>query len=182
MYWWRITKYNPQNRDSSGLYLTSEWTSFSDIGKCFNGTILTRNDYMVIENLYVDAVISFAEALGVYSVYATSFEESDFQSPNCIQKNGINTADVLFKIKHNRVLYFEEMKLVIRMILREMIWCKLESNSHLKIHFGYDYYMYIGVSNYSKAKSIISKIQASGLFVECYESPYEKEKNNDLIQ
>jgi len=38
---YRITKYNPMNRDANGAYLLNEWTSFSDIGKTFDGKTLT---------------------------------------------------------------------------------------------------------------------------------------------
>ena len=33
---------------------------------------------------------------------------------------------------------------VVRLILPEFLWCKLESKTGLYFHFGYDYYMYCG--------------------------------------
>jgi len=33
---------------------------------------------------------------------------------------------------------------VCRLVLREILWCKLESPNGFYIHFGYDYYMYFG--------------------------------------
>ncbi len=59
-----------------------------------------------------------------------------------------------------------------RLILREDMWCKFESDN-VSIHFGYDYYMYIG-SNAS-CDSVIEQIRLNGLFVEPYRSPYLKE-------
>ena len=43
---YRITKYNPANR-IDGIYITEEWTSFSDIGKIFDGTKLTQTEYHI---------------------------------------------------------------------------------------------------------------------------------------
>jgi hypothetical protein len=46
----RITKYDPQNRDANGHYtLVDEWTSISDVGKSFQGKILTMEQYLAIE-------------------------------------------------------------------------------------------------------------------------------------
>ena len=42
---YRITKYDPANR-INGVYMADEWTSFSDIGKVFNGTLLSQDTYL----------------------------------------------------------------------------------------------------------------------------------------
>jgi hypothetical protein len=42
MYSWRITKYNPLNRDQDGRYKDEkEWTSFSDVD-----TEVDKNEYL----------------------------------------------------------------------------------------------------------------------------------------
>ncbi len=45
---YRVTKYNPNNRDSKGSYLAEEWTSISDVGKS-----ITKSEYEEIENAYI---------------------------------------------------------------------------------------------------------------------------------
>ncbi len=50
---------------------------------------------------------------------------------------------------------------------------RLVYENKMYVHFGYDYYMYIGVNE--KCLDAINSIQASGLFVEECESPYYQE-------
>lgn len=50
MYSYRITKYNPVFGNEFGYYDRSEWTSISDIGKSFDGIILSFDEYYISEN------------------------------------------------------------------------------------------------------------------------------------
>lgn len=61
---------------------------------------------------------------------------------------------------------------VLRGILREKYWAKLETKNAF-IHFGWDYYMYIGVPGAPKQASAYAA--TNGLFVEEFESPYRSE-------
>ena len=61
---YRVTKYNPAFRESSGAYTQDEWTSVSDIGGFFDGIILTTEDYHRVENAYVAAACSFLRESG----------------------------------------------------------------------------------------------------------------------
>jgi hypothetical protein len=47
------------------------------------------------------------------------------------------------QVKTGINLRIDEVELLARLILREKLWCKLESKD-MFVHFGYDYYMYIG--------------------------------------
>ena len=51
---YRVTKYNPKNRDDQGRYLASEWTSIFDIGRKYCGHVLTEKEYEKVENSYLD--------------------------------------------------------------------------------------------------------------------------------
>ncbi len=51
-----ITKYNPNYRNKQGHYRKNEWSSISDIGKRFDGELLTFDEYLKIENLYVKSI------------------------------------------------------------------------------------------------------------------------------
>src|SRR5476651_1262643 len=77
MFGWRITKYNPQYRDDSGAYLKNEWTCYSEIGKTFEGKIFTFEEYLKIENAYIQAVLLFMECLNLDSLRIS-----------CLEKNG----------------------------------------------------------------------------------------------
>ena len=57
MHCYRITKYNPKYRNSSGAYLKDGWTSISDIGTIYNGKKSTLKEYFKIEEAYVKAIL-----------------------------------------------------------------------------------------------------------------------------
>ncbi|MFD1169946.1 hypothetical protein [Oceanobacillus caeni] len=54
--------------------------------------------------------------------------------------------------------------------LRNIIWCKLGYKNQFFVHFGYDYYMYIGASR--QCTKAINAVTRSGLFVEKFDTPY----------
>lgn len=171
MFGWRITKYNPEYRNSSGAYLRNEWTSISDIGKTFDGKKLTFKQYLKIEDAYTEAIILFMTFLKVNSLCVTYLEECDsltgkekYYSPAMLkQYNNMSLGKQVTQ---------EEVADIARLVLREDLWCKLE-NEKMFVHFGYDYYMYIGSAYPSD--SVIKAIEKLGLFVEPFESPYLEE-------
>jgi len=64
----------------------------------------------------------------------------------------------------------EILESICRLILREVIWCRLESELSFYIHFGWDYYMYVG--SLISSKEAIEYGKANGLFIEEMISPY----------
>ena len=46
MSWHEIVKYCPENYDENGAYKANEWTSFSDIGKSYDGKVFTLENYL----------------------------------------------------------------------------------------------------------------------------------------
>lgn len=63
-----------------------------------------------------------------------------------------------------------QIERVIRLNLRETLWCKLEDAAGRFLHFGWDYYTYVGVPTpCPKACALASR---RGLFVEPFKSPY----------
>lgn len=153
MFCWRITKYNPVYRNNNGNYLKDEWTDYSDIGKSFEGIRLTETEYAKIENAYINAVLLLMNCSNIDALKIIDLER----------------IDDIKGIKNNALIYKEHISEIIRSILRNKFWCKLESDEFY-IHFGYDYYMYIGSNQ--PCESAIESIKKSGLFVEIFESPY----------
>lgn len=148
---YRITKYNPQYR-VDGKYLINEWTDYSDIGKVYDGKVLTREEYCSVESNYIycaTTLLKMASVKGLIIVWLECLHGRKWQ-PNLY---------VNLKLVAN----------LIRLTLRNKIWCKLESkNSYL--HFGYDYYMFIGVDLPFEA---VKKVCAEyNLFCEEFDSPY----------
>ena len=147
-----ITKFNPINR-VDGIYTIDEWTSFSDIGKEYQGKILTREDYLKTENAYL-SVISYA--IGQSNIKCRIAEYEALWKNNTNWYNG-------------KMLSGSEALSFSRDCLRELCWGKL-FGKHFFIHFGYDYYLYI--SSRLDCRLLENKVKDSGLFIEKKQSPY----------
>lgn len=166
---WRITKYNPKNRNSNGVYLIKdEWTSYSEVGNTIDGKTFTYQEYLEVENSYVSSIIFFMECNNLENLRIAHLEKSftldnkdTYLSEN--MKNDFNVVKNGLDIDKNKI------DSIARLVLREKLWCKFESKD-MFVHFGWDYYMYIGSSK--ACEKSIKKIQELGLFVEEYISPY----------
>jgi len=137
--------------------MRSDWTSVSDVGSAFSGVVLTQEEYDSAENAYISAAKAFLEETGVNSVRIAGLEDPDARHPQFCESAVIPVADV---------------GLVLAMLLREDLWCRLEADEAF-IHVGYDFYMYVGTSKpcpFSQRRAI-----SSGLFVEPFRSPYHDE-------
>src|SRR5690348_420373 len=108
---WRVTKYNPTYRDKSGAYRREDWTSFDDIGRPFNGALLTLDEYMQTEDRYVSTALHFARAANVSKLVPSQVESSSGNDLTVTEGQPIDIA----KIPE-----------ILRSILRSCIWCKLE--------------------------------------------------------
>ncbi len=72
------------------------------------------------------------------------------------------------KFADNQNIDVSELEEILRLILREDLWCKLVSKK-LKFHFGYDYYMYLIISDdFTLWKDAVS----DSLYIEDFKSPY----------
>ncbi len=171
MYWFQITKYNPKYRNELGHYLKDEWTDFSDIGKKHANDILTYDEYIEVENAYVKAILNFMNCLNLDSVRVSGLEKRKLLENS--ENYSKSMIEIYKKIKDKQFLDRQLLDQVIRLILRTDLWCKLQSKD-LEVHFGYDYYMYIGSSK--PCEEIIPTIEKMGLFVEAIkDSPYNIE-------
>ena len=166
MNWVQITKYNPIFRNSMGHYTKDEWTAYSDIGKKYNGKLFTFQDYIITEDAYVYAVKAFMDCEGVSALKVISLENKFDDFDEHYTENMIYVFD---SIKNKQTIRAEDIPDVVRLLLRENIWCKLEEK-RLAIHVAYDYYMFIGSEK--KCDKQIKEIEKRDLFVEPYESPY----------
>jgi hypothetical protein len=161
-----IIKYNPIYRDESGCYIKNEWTGYSDIGKKYDGKVLTRKDYEKSESLYIEAVFLAMSYFGSYRVkinhtyklnnrqkaklYGDSelFKElTEFASGDLISDKRKIIALLKLKLRE----YIGELELII------------ESKSRTEILFGFDYYMYIKTNK--NVMPLLKQISDIGLFV-----------------
>jgi hypothetical protein len=149
----RVTKYDPALRDHRGAYMRHEWTSYSDVGRAFGGSVLTQAEYVRVEDAYATAVVAFLREAGVMSLAVAELE---------------NHAGIVAPFP-NGLLGLADVCKVVRRVLREEFWCRLEGAGGF-VHLGYDYYMYIGVPvPCPEAEELARRL---GLFVEPFRSPY----------
>lgn len=157
---WRITKYNPSNRDERGCYLDDkEWTCFSEVG-----TNVSEEDYLRTESNYINAITTFMDEIGLNRLY---LNELELWSDEVLSQNASN---FLRKMWVGKVVTAQEIRELAKLTLRNVICCKLSCKKEFFVHFGYDYYMYIGAIK--DCPSSRKKVQDTGLFVEDYNSPY----------
>ena len=57
-----------------------------------------------------------------------------------------NANEFLSKIWVGKAVTAQEVQALAKLTLRNAIWCKLGYKKQFFVHFGYDYYMYIGAS------------------------------------
>jgi|SRR5579872_4486671 hypothetical protein len=165
---WRITKYNPQYRDSNDIFLQNEWTSYSDIGQIFNSATFTYEEYIHIEKLYIKAIQDFMNCHNI-----TTLQVNELEKPKTISSDIHNTdamINLFSSIKNNDWVAQNNIENICKLILRDKLWCKLIYNEQIFVHFGWDFYMYIGST--SPCPDAIDAIKKSGLFVEPFISPY----------
>ena len=170
MFCYRITKYNPDFRDEDGVFEGEDWTSISDVGKNFSGRILTFEEYLSVENKYISSALHFFNETDLKKLSVVGLEQKQDQKRNIedARFSGINYEKNIFR--EGMEIDGSNLPQLCRLILREIIWCRLESNQNFYIHFGWDFYMYIGTSIWPDVSIDFTKRE--GLFVEEMESPY----------
>ena len=150
---YRVTKYNPAFRDQSGAYTKVEWVSFTQIGQTFSSVPLTSDEYERVEEAYVLTALSFLRESGLFSMKVAGLENSRKQS---------------LDFQNDSILPLDRIGEIIRRILREELWCRLESSEGF-IHFSWDYYMYVGVPH--PCPTAEARAAELGLYVEEFASP-----------
>lgn len=154
MHRYRVTKYDPAFRTAAGAYAKEEWSSFNDVGRSFCGVTLSREEYLRAESAYVEVATSFMAEDGAPELRVVGLEIHD-DRPSAPAEGSL-VATVNFPA-------------VCRSVLRGEYWCKLEAEGRF-VHFGWDYYMYVGVLH--RCERSVSTAKSLGLFVEEFESPY----------
>ncbi|MDP3236532.1 MAG: hypothetical protein Q8N26_27320 [Myxococcales bacterium] len=158
----RVTKYDPQLRDASGAFLGDDWISVSDIGKAYGGRTLTRSEYLLVELKYVAAVVAFMEVVRVDELTISDLERRDALQARL---GDLGCADVL---ENGRIVRGTQLECVVRAALREAAWFRLSGSNGAYVHFGFDYYMYVG----STLPVLHFPKLPTGLFAERMASPY----------
>ena len=176
---WRVTKYNPKFRDEFGHYtLIEEWTGPSEIGKTINGKEFTLDEYFRVEAAYIHSVIKFMEESNVDSLRVLQLESNRSEEEKISPLYEKEFEKLV--LKEDSVIDKSEIHLICKMVLRNFLWCNLYSKDRFFVHFGWDYYMYIG-SNIDCLKAT-NFATNNGLFVERCTSPYSITEDETIRQ
>jgi hypothetical protein len=152
---YRLTKYDPSLRDSTGAFTGDDWTSVSDIGETFDGVRLTLPAYLDIEARHLQVIASFLEESAVTAVTAQGVDNAKGQGP----------------IKVGQTFSPIEAIEVVRAMLRDEVWCRLQDGEHFYIHVGWDYYVYVGSDR--PCDRSVKLARQLGLFIhQPFESPH----------
>ncbi len=144
---WRITRYDPARRDEKGAFPADDWTSVSDVGSAFSGTVLTLEEYQRVERLYVEAACRFAEECRADEFAVTHVEHGESLVPD----SGRVSAG--------------EFSTLVALMLREDLICRIEAVSNsFQLDVGFDLYMFIETD--VDCPLAVAEARLAGLFVE----------------
>jgi hypothetical protein len=156
---YRISHYTELNKKT-------QWTSVSDVVE-ENNFEETFDLYKNTEDKYINI---FKKLLNKNNITKMNIYD--------LEKNGNNAKGIynklfdrkyLYKIKNGDEYSIKDIFEIIRLCLREIIWCKIVWED-IYIHIGYDYYTYIGGLEISD--KIIKEELENGITIEEYRSPY----------
>ncbi|MFJ8623906.1 S1 RNA-binding domain-containing protein [Kitasatospora sp. NPDC093550] len=172
-YVWRVTKYDPADRDERGSYTGSE-EPVSDHGP--------------VEAAYLEAVAAFAEDTGVRQLAVREPQAAPglahFGLEPAVEGGGLAG---LFPPDltgfHDGALVPVPLGLeLVRAMLRDNgAWCRLEVEDTFAVHVGWDQYVYVGSA--VPCEAAVERTRDLGLFPEPVEaSPYDVEPDEPGVQ
>lgn len=166
LYYFRITKYDPKCRNDKGVYEKKDWTSVYDVGKSYEGIEFDFNKYKHMEEVYIRVVINTMRLNSVDTFFITDLEKNDYKKYPDFSPEAKEYYD---NLKNTQSVPEEKIDLLMKLILRELVWCKLSADT-MFVHFGYDYYMYIGSAE--NMENQLQTIVDWGVYPEIAKSPY----------
>ncbi len=174
MHEYRVTKYDPSKRDGDGLYLDSEeWTYPDQIGQIIHGVVFSLEEYLRVEARYIRAVKRFFSASGLSHLRVTNLHQNYSSLIETLRERDPRLHEAAFdqlELSEDQGIALDELELIVKMNLRDALGCRLEIHRKFYIHFGWDFYMYVG--SYRDCRAAIEQTEADQLFVEPFASPY----------
>ncbi|MFE0156477.1 RNA-binding protein [Nonomuraea sp. NPDC059007] len=165
LYVYRVTKYDPADRDDRGSYVGPE-----DV--C--------SDHGTVEAAYLAAVSAFAEETGIRHLTIREPEVAGFVSFGAeapIDGHGLAglfPTDLVGYHDGALVPMAVALELVRAMLRDNGAWCRLEAEDRFFVHVGYDQYVYVGSA--LPCTHAMTLTHQRGLFVEpISRSPYDPE-------
>lgn len=176
-YYWQISKYRKEELPLYREGSIPTWTSVSDIGRMINGKVLTVNDYLTVENLYIQAINAFMMCTNTKTLFINQLEKPfDLEViKERSKQKGLNDNDFsgiydfYQLIKEGASISRGEVEFLSRLALRENLWAQLQCET-MFLRFDYDYYIDIG--SFKKCEEAVEKIRNWGLTINQWDEPY----------
>lgn len=146
-YFHEVVKYHPAGYKDR-IYTYDDWTSISDIGKTFRTGILSADDYIKVEDSYVNTILTVMSETDCHYLtieYVEAYEDEIIKRmKEHKQRYNIPVLDFIPNLKNGKRVSQNKASVLFRLCLRELCYIKFSCKSKkLKIEFGYDYYLYI---------------------------------------
>ena len=168
---YRISKYDPWLRDERGYFTGENWTSFSDIGKEYHGTVLTDLQYAAVEAKYIDAVTTVLRQNQIHTMIVGKLEKRSSPATlkemlgRCHLPFPPSDAAFVSRIKEGARLDMAEIEKAVMLVLRDCFWCELLSESGaVKLEFGYDFY--VSLQSVTIDADTIASFRLKGIYME----------------
>ncbi|HEV2069628.1 MAG TPA: hypothetical protein VGR26_07540 [Acidimicrobiales bacterium] len=150
----RVSRYDPARHKSS-----QQWTAMSDVGREFDGEVLTMEKYEEVERSYLESIRWFMHDSGADQFLIGDVDWSPLAE------------DTDRWIRDGLEVDPETAIAVCRLELREHLSFRLDSRNDFYVHFGFDFYMYLG--SWKPCRDAIARTVDLGLHVELgVPSPY----------
>jgi hypothetical protein len=166
---WRVTKYDPADRDEQGDYTGREDTD---------------SDHGPVEAAYLDTVTAFAEDSGVDALQIREPSVPIVTGVGSDTQESFGGLAELFGVDLNGyhdgapIRLDHAVQLVRAMLRSDGLWCRLEAGEDFFVHVGWDQYIYVG-SN-ADCRRAVAFAREHGLFPEPIAgSPYAFEAGDD---
>jgi hypothetical protein len=143
-YSWRVSRYEEQLRGPGW----ESWVEVPDIGRRFNGIVLSEQEYRRVENTYLAAAVRFAVATSA-SLFRVAY---------------LGRQDANFALTPGQLVVRSDLGAIVRGSLRSELDCALEAdNGRMQISFGYDLYMYVGAD--APCEAAVAGAEEDGLWL-----------------
>ena len=158
-----ISKYYPCNYTEDGHYSVSEWTSYHDIGKNYDGKVFTLEDSLRCEDRYVNAIVEIALMLKI-SFFTIGYLEPITETG---KRKGLSPEmyALLTNLKVGKRLNISQTAVFIRLLLRDACWGVIvNERQKTQISMGYDFYLNIHTSLPNEV--LVEIVHSNKLFVD----------------
>jgi hypothetical protein len=139
----------------------------SSTGRTYEGRVFDEVEYVRVESLYVDSVQRIMKLARVEQFTVTGLEVygASARMPLAIERD---TRHQLAELQEGCLVSGGALDWVVRLGLREALWCLLQGAQGAYIDFLHDYYIALGCNGVVEVESVLP----TGMFVEPYPSRF----------